>query len=230
MARMKKVARRKRGEVEEAPPSNSIDQRHMWLGGLGILFLLAIVGLVFLTRPATVDTAIYESINSDTLILGNPDAPILIRDFADFKCPHCKQATTTLIPSIIEEYVAKGTVRLEVVPVAFRDESSFGGQAALCADDQGQFWPYHDLLFEQQAERFTIEQLLQFGRDLDMDDQELRDCIVSGKYRRQMEENLEEFRNVGGTGTPTFVVGDETLASGVPAFSAVEESIAKQLE
>lgn len=226
---MKKVKRRRNAEEEEAPKS-SIDQRYVWLGGLGIVFLLAIVGLVFATRPQAIDSALYVELNTAGSIIGEADAPVLVRDYSDFKCPHCRQASTTLVPRLIEEHVKAGTIRFEVVPVGFSDESSFSGQAALCAGDQDQFWPYHDILFEQQEKRFSVEQLLQFGRDLGLEDQALRDCILSGKYKSQMDRNLNEFREIGGTGTPTFVVGDETLPSGMPSFETLDSLISQKAE
>lgn len=226
---MKKVKRRRNAEEEEAPKS-SIDQRYLWLGGLGILFLLAIVGLVFATRPQAIDSALYVELNTSGNIIGNDDAPVLVRDFSDFKCPHCRTASTTIVPRLIEEYVKAGTVQFEVLPVGFSDESSFAGQAALCAGDQDQFWPYHDILFEQQEKRFSVEQLLQFGRDLGLEDQALRDCILSGKYKSQIDSNLDEFRAIGGTGTPTFVVNGETIPSGTPSFETLESLITQKLE
>lgn len=225
---MKKAKRRR--NAEEEAPKPAIDQRYLWLGGIGIVFLLAIVALVFATRPQTIDPSIYEGIEVSGSVIGQADAPILVQDYSDFKCPHCRQASTTLLPDLIEEYVKAGTIRLEVVPVGSRDESSFAGQAALCAGDQGQFWPYHDVLFEQQEKRFSIEQLLQFGRDLGLEDQLLRDCILSGKYKGQIDSNLNEFRTIGGTGTPTFVVDGETLPSGIPSLEALQLLISQKLE
>ena len=225
---MKKV--KKRSKESEEQSSSSIDRRYIWLGGLGIAFLVAIILLIFLTRPQAVDPTIYDDLEAGSRVLGDPNAPLLVRDFSDFKCPHCRQASTSVVPRLIEEYVSTGQIRLELVPVGFRDESLFAGQAALCAEDQGKFWPYHDILFENQENRFTIEQLLQYGRDLSMDDQLFRDCILSGKYRGQLEENGNEFRAVGGTGTPTFVVGDQTISSGVPSFETLESAISQQLQ
>jgi len=226
---MKKVKRRRNGEEEEAPKS-SMDQRYLWVGGLGIVFLLAIVGLVFATRPPSIDPTVYVDVNTSANIIGEADAPVLVRDYSDFKCPHCRKASTTLVPRLIDEYVKAGTIRFELVPVGFSDESSFAAQAALCAGDQEQFWPYHDILFEQQDKRFSVEQLLQFGRDLGLEDQALRDCILSGKYKSQIDSNLDEFQAIGGTGTPTFVVGDETIPSGTPSFETLQLLISQKLE
>ena len=88
-------------------------------------------------------------------LLGNADAAVAIRDFSDFRCPHCRDAALDLTPKIIENYIKEGSqVSFEFVPVAaLGDESMLAAQASLCAEDQSQFWPYHDKLFEQQSSR-----------------------------------------------------------------------------
>ena len=82
-------------------------------------------------------------------VRGNPEAPVTIVEFSDYHCPFCKRVQPTLT-QLLDRYPGK-------VKLAFRDfplsqlhpQARHAAEAARCAQDQGKFWEYHDVLFEQ---------------------------------------------------------------------------------
>ena len=50
----------------------------------------------------------------DDPIIGNPDAEITIIEFSDFQCPFCARFHIQTLPTLMEEYIEKGTVKLAV--------------------------------------------------------------------------------------------------------------------
>lgn len=227
---MARVQRKAKQLEEEQKPDN---MRKIIGGGVLVLLLLLVGGLLWvgLGGTGTTDTAIAEQEGQvEGTFLGNPEAPIVVKDFSDFRCPHCKDAWATLTPKIIENYVNAGQVRLEFIPVFVTgEEALYAGQASYCAAEQEQFWPYHDKLFQRQGrDEFNIANLTSFAADLGMEEQDFRDCILSGKYAQQMQDNNAEFQRTGGTGTPTFIVGDE-LVGGAVGFDEMKKIIEGQL-
>jgi protein-disulfide isomerase len=223
--------RRKAKQLEEEQKSNNM--RQIIGGGVLVLLLLLVGGLLWvgLGGSPTIETAIPEQEGQvDGTFLGSAEAPVVVKDFSDFRCPHCKDASTILIPKIIENYVKAGQVRLEFIPVFVTgEEALYAGQASYCAAAQNKFWPYHDKLFQRQGrDQFNIANLTSFATDLGIEEQEFRDCILSGKYAQQMQDNNAEFQRSGGTGTPTFMVGDE-LVGGAVAFDEMKKIIEGQL-
>ena len=93
-------------------------------------------------------------------IIGNPDAPITIIEFSDFQCPFCARFHIQTLPTIMEEYIEKGDVKL-----VFRDfplqsihpNAVPASVAAECANEQGKFKQMHDILFEKQNEWSNLE-------------------------------------------------------------------------
>lgn len=83
-------------------------------------------------------------------LLGDPDAPLTIIEFADWACPHCQDYRET-IDTIIREYVPTGAVNFEfrVFPTAGRENTVFFSQVAECAEEQvaGAFWTWYVLLY-----------------------------------------------------------------------------------
>ena len=82
------------------------------------------------------------------LTMGNPEAKIVVEEFSDFQCIACYRFWTNFEPEFIEKYVATGDVLFKYVPFSFIGNESFqAAEAAYCAEEQGRFWDYHDMLF-----------------------------------------------------------------------------------
>lgn len=79
----------------------------------------------------------------DPLALGSPDAPIVLVEFADLRCPFCAEFSRNTEPVLVQRYVSSGVLRIE-----WRDMPIFGPQsrdaarAARAAAAQGRFWPF----------------------------------------------------------------------------------------
>jgi len=89
-------------------------------------------------------------------VLGDPEAPLTIVEFADFLCPHCQTYQETA-HAFVEQFVKTGMARFEyrLFPVVDPTYSAYGAALAECADEQleGAFWPAHDLLYDLGAAR-----------------------------------------------------------------------------
>lgn len=224
--------RRRRGQEPAPPPNNN---RKIALGGVITAIVIAIIVAIWVgngaDEPATTSSIPIVGENEGR-VLGNPDATVAILDFSDFRCPHCADAALQLTPKIIESYInTDKSVSFEFVPVSvLGDESMLAAQASMCAEDQNQFWFYHDKLFEQQSsDRFDMTTLQGYAADLGLDEQTFRDCMLSGKHRLAIEKNNDAFRQAGAEGTPSFVVGTEFVAGAIP-FSEMQKIIDAQLE
>ncbi len=216
-------------------PASGANNRTLAIVGVGAVALVLIIVVALIGRGlggGTVTTGGDEvaSLDSQGMTVGNEDAAILIREFADFRCPHCKDAATTLTPEIIENYVNTGLVRLQFTPVAvINDESNFGAQASMCANDQNKFWTYHDRLFDRQGrDNFSINNLTAWAGELGLDEQAFRNCLVSGEYLDELNANMRDFQASGGTGTPTFMVNGQ-LINGAIAWDEMKGVIDTQL-
>ncbi|HEY6417944.1 MAG TPA: thioredoxin domain-containing protein, partial [Candidatus Binataceae bacterium] len=82
--------------------------------------------------------------------LGAKDAPVTIVEFADFQCPYCKGSEDSL-KGIRDKYGAKVRLVYMDYPLSFHAHAFDAAKAARCANEQDKFWPYHDVLFTDQA-------------------------------------------------------------------------------
>jgi len=107
-------------------------------------------------QPAQPSAAqiIQVSIDDDPF-KGNADAPVTIVEFSDFQCPFCLRFYQQTLPSIMENYVDTGKVKFVYrdLPLdSLHANARPAHIASECADEQGKFWDYHDILFDKQTE------------------------------------------------------------------------------
>jgi protein-disulfide isomerase len=108
-------------------------------------------------------------------------------------------------------------------------ESVWAAEAADCAAEQGQFWPYHDKLYAEQAGEnrgvFSQNNLKRFAADLGLDQEAFNACVDADRYAGQVQAETEAGRRQGVRSTPTLFVNGEKL-EGVPTFEQLSQLIA----
>lgn len=211
------------------------------LGGALTLGALAASGWVSIGRPAAASLSPSASPSAGRIsafasgrTIGRPDAPMTIEIWADFQCPFCGLFTHAVEPSLVLDYAAVGRARIAYRDFAFLGaESTDAAVAARCADRQGAFWRYHDLLFASQRGEnqgtFARANLLQLAGFAGLEGAPFASCLDDSAVRAAVESETERGRSFGVTSTPTIRVigpaGTETLA-GLAPFAKVEAAIA----
>jgi protein-disulfide isomerase len=87
-------------------------------------------------------------------------------------------------------------------------------EAAQCAADQQQFWPYHDKLFT--VSDLQVEQLKKYAQDLGLKTEDFNACLDSGKHADEVEKDLQDGQDAGVGATPTFFINGVPLSGAVP--------------
>ncbi len=149
-------------------------------------------------------------------VLGDLDAPIVVEGYLSFGCPHCfnfnQQAMDTLI-----EMTSAGEIAYIYKPIAAgpMDNIPAANNAAMCVVASDVFWPYHDTLYSMQETHtaFIDGDLIEMAMELGVDSEALAACL-STEGTALSDLALTQFREAGGTGTPTFVVNDERVDGG----------------
>lgn len=96
--------------------------------------------------------AMLDGIAQDGTRLGNPQAPVVLTEFADLQCPFCRDYATSVLPQIIERYVRTGKLRLELRLRSFIGEGSVtAARAAYAAGTRDRMWSFVDLFYRNQG-------------------------------------------------------------------------------
>ncbi|GLF96529.1 DsbA family protein [Streptomyces yaizuensis] len=162
----------------------------------------------------------------DPLAVGRADAPVVMIEYADFKCGYCGKFARDTEPELIEKYVEDGVLRIEWrnFPI-FGAESENAARAAWAAGRQGRFWQFHSAAYAEGAkekgfgkdrvralaEEAGVKDLDRFARDLDSD-----------AAKAAVREDQEEAYELGASSTPSFLVNGRPIAGAQPMATFTE--------
>ncbi|MGW0549205.1 DsbA family protein [Streptomyces altiplanensis] len=162
----------------------------------------------------------------DTLAQGRADAPVVLIEYADFKCGYCGKFARDTEPALVKKYVGNGTLRIEWrnFPI-FGKESDAAARAAWAAGQQGRFWQFHaaayadgakekgfgDARLKALAEEAGVEDIARFTRD-----------AGSEAAVKAVKKDQEEAYQLGATSTPSFLVNGRPIAGAQPAETFTE--------
>src|SRR5216683_4856376 len=134
---------------------------------------------------------------------GDPKAPVVIVEFSDFQCPYCQSVQPTL-KTLLGKYEGRVSLAYRDLPVRdLHPQAELAAEASRCAAEQGKFWELHDLMFEN-PNKLDREGLAEQARSLKLDDKQFDSCLAGGKYKAQIEQDLQLGLRAGLTGTPGF--------------------------
>ncbi|HLD17772.1 MAG TPA: DsbA family protein [Patescibacteria group bacterium] len=148
--------------------------------------------------------------------LGNPSAPLTIVEFADFSCPYSRQVSF-LLRSLAYENADNLFYVYRFFPLAdLRPEATILSEAAVCAQEQGKFWEYHDKLY-QNATTVTEDNLLAYAGQLGLEKTRFAACLRSGAASQRVQADYEAGLAAGVYGTPTFFLNGHRIEGAIPA-------------
>jgi protein-disulfide isomerase len=198
----------------------------MTIGAGWLIFLLVMpLSAISQTQPANQTSA------GAAPTLGSPSAPVTIIEFSDFQCSFCKRFWVETLPRLKEAYLDTGKARFIYRHFAILGKhSEQAALAAACAQEQGRFWEYHDQLFRNQGGlAFTEAKLKQYSDDIGLNAGVFGTCLGTGKYREKVERETAAAVNLGGRGTPFFIV-EQRLLFGAQPYSVFQRIIDEELK
>ena len=192
-----------------------------------IVAVVAVVIFVLLMLPKwTMDTS--QLPNQNGFAIGDPNAPVKVEEFSDFRCSHCKDFSDNAEPDFIEKYVKTGKVYLKFYNFPFlAEDSTAAAEGAYCAADQNAFWQYKKLLFTYSSYTggFTESNLIDYAKKLGLDTNAFTECLKSDKHLSDINTDKDYAKQLGVTATPTFSVNGKLVYSN-ELISTVDAALA----
>ena len=153
---------------------------------------------------------ISKGIPQHGVTLGDPEAPATLIEFADLQCPFCAQFATQALPTVIDEYVRDGRLKLQLRLLAFLGpDSERGAEVAAAATLQDRLWPFSELFFENQGPENSGYATDRFLRGLaretpGLDVARVSEDIDSPPANRLVRQAARQAEELGVDGTPSF--------------------------
>jgi protein-disulfide isomerase len=177
------------------------------------------------TDIATAGNAATDSLSvaADTSrILGSPTAKVWVIEVSDFQCPFCKQWHDETYPTVLDDYVKSGKVRLAYVnfPLNIHPHARAAATAAMCAGAQGHFWPMHDALIATQNEWAGVKDpgpvFDSLATSLHVNVSAYHACLSDPSIAALIDGDQDRAQRGGVGSTPSFWIGSKLVEGAVP--------------
>ncbi len=198
-----------------------------------LAIIVAFVGLVFYSKAQEANQPAATGSNN---VYGKGDSPVTLTEFIDFQCEACYSYYPT-IKEVKELYKDKVKFQVKYFPISSGHKfSRMAAGYAEAAARQDKFWEMHDKIFEGQKtwqlSSDPSEYFKQYAEEIGLDMAKLDVDVKSSSVSATINADLKEVQELGGNGTPTFVLNGEKLEgidNSVEAFSKIlDDALAKQ--
>jgi len=189
--------------------------------------------------PSTAPTNVNFLTSNMSPVLGSENAPITMIEFGDYQCFYCNNFFHNTESDIVKNYIDTGKVKLYFKDFTIIGQDSVAAaNAAHCAQEQGKFWEYHDILYTNWAGENTgwasAANQTQFSKQLGLDQDEFNQCMNQSKYIPLIRSSVSDANNLGLTGTPDFfIIGPDnsvTKVVGAQPYDVFDEIFKSKLQ
>jgi protein-disulfide isomerase len=196
--------------------------------------------------PNSTGFCIYNAINKATMspkdivigdhpVRGNPNVNVTIIEFACLQCPYSKDAEP-IVEQVLNSYAGKVNLAFFFFPLPQHLHGKLAATADYCAGQQGKFWEYHDLLFQNQnqfnnnvTDAQALNTITNAAQQLNLDINQFNLCLNSDYAKQKVQADIDLGNKLGITGTPTFFIGNDKLIGPQP-FSEFQNLVEKQIQ
>jgi protein-disulfide isomerase len=165
---------------------------------------------------------------TDGPYLGHRNAPVVVIEFSDYMCPACRK-THQIVKRIKKKYRNHVQWIFKDFPLEQHEGAEKMAEAAYCANDQGKFWKYQDLLFSSENKPGP-EEFKQYAQKIGLDEKKFMQCIEHRKHKFKVEENVKIGREMGISATPTLIINGQMISGALSAEKfedLIEEALKK---
>ena len=156
-----------------------------------------------------------------TPVRGPEDARVTVVEFSDFHCPFCKRVQPTLT-ELLAKYPKDVKLVYKHMPLdQLHPDARRAAQASWCAQQQGRFWEYHDVLYAG-APDGSEAALAAAAERVGLDTAKYRACMASDEAALEVQKHVDEGARYGVTGTPGFFVNGRFVNGAVPLETFVQ--------
>jgi len=166
--------------------------------------------------------------NFEDIVLGDPDAPVTVIEYASMTCPHCAAFHTETLPELKEQYVDTGKVKFIMRAFPLDNLAAAASLLARCVDEDN-YYPFIDVLFEKQAQWAEaddpLQELRQISKVAGFTEARFNSCLRD----QQALDYIQQVRDAGNQkydirSTPTLIINGQKL-EGNQSIAALQQVI-----
>ena len=179
---------------------------------ISLVTVIIFAVIIALSQNVTVNSPSLKKIENVELIAdysprkGATEPEVTLIEFSDFECPAC-MTFNPIVNAIFEKYKDHMRLVYRHFPLPQHPNSKLAAIASQAAQEQGTFWPYADMLFENQ-EKLDKDSLIKYAENLGMNVEKFKMDLDDPKYSSEVENDLQTAGKIGLNATPSFILND----------------------
>ncbi len=198
------------------------------IGGITVLIFLFIIATA--QRGSNSSTKLIETQEGDLLaphsyVQGPVSAKVTLVEFTDYGCPAC-QSFHPYATAVFKKYSDKIRYGIRHFPLPQHKNADKAAVAAQVAGEQGRFWEYSELLFENQG-KFDNKDLVSYADVLGLDVTRFSQDIKNKAFEDLIDQDVKYAKQLGVNATPTFFVNGKQLK--LDRFEDLEAAVERAL-
>jgi len=224
-----------REATERAAAASATRRRRLWrLAAAATAATILVAAAVAISAPNDSPTpkaaTLVDGIPENDGVLGDPSAPITVTEYVDLQCPVCAAAAKETLPTLINDYVRTGKVKLQARTLSFLGPDSVrAAKVAAGAERQGRLWAFLETFYAAQGPEnsgyVTDDFLREVAQAAGVNADKALDFAETPEADAALERANADAGAVSADSTPTFTVkrgdGAETIIGvGVTDLSA----------
>ncbi len=201
----------------------------IWFALLGVLSIILVSpepAQAAAPHQLLADAQTVLALGKDDRILGNPDAPITIIEYASLTCPHCGHFANEVLPELKKKWIDTGKAKLVLRDYPLDEPALRAAMIARCAPPD-QYYAYIDLFFGSQEKwvasrdyRDALARLVKLGG---MSREEFDNCLKNTALENKIVEGrLIASKELDVNSTPTFFING-TKFTGAPTVEEFDK-------
>jgi protein-disulfide isomerase len=207
--------------------------KKIWFTLLGVVSAVLVSPMpVQATAPHQLlaDAQTVLALSKDDRILGNPDAPITIVEYASLTCPHCAHFTNDVLPELKKKWVDTGKAKLVLRDYPLDEPALRAAMIARCAPPD-RYYAFVDTFFGSQEKwvtardyRDVLARLVKLGG---MSREEFDNCLKNTTLENKIVEGrLIASKELDVNSTPTFFING-TKFTGAPTVEEFDKALSR---
>ncbi len=158
--------------------------------------------------------------------LGPDKAQVVIVIFSDFECQYC-HAQEKVLAQVLANYEDKVRLIWKDYPSSDPDSKSFkAAVAGRCTQEQGKFWPFHDLLFASRDLDDSV--FIKLAQELGLREKTFLNCLEDIEIYKLIYDNIIEAQALDINGIPFIYVGKQEMLGEI-SYEELESMVEKEL-
>jgi protein-disulfide isomerase len=175
--------------------------------------------------PASEPSTLFAGFSERDGVLGAPGAPLTVTEYVDLQCPVCAEAAHSTLPTLVNDYVRTGEVKLAARTLHFLGPDSVrAARVAAGAEQQGKLWPFLDAFYARQGTEnsgyATDAMLTETARAAGVDPQAALAAAGTDLATKRLDRANADAARMGIQATPTLTVrhgdGEEKVLDANP--------------